>query len=42
MAELDDNTRTGLHALGLGLLVIGVPVLIIQLVDLYQTVSGTT
>jgi len=41
MAELDDNTRTGLHALGLGLLVIGVPVLIIQLVDLYQT-SGAT
>lgn len=37
MAELDDNTRTGLHALGLGLLVIGVPVLIVQFVDLYQT-----
>jgi hypothetical protein len=42
MAELDDNTRTGLHALGLGLLVIGVPVLIVQLIDLYQTISVTT
>ena len=42
MAELDDNTRMGLHALGLGLLVIGVPVLIVQLIDLYQTVQVTT
>lgn len=42
MAELDDNTRTGLHALGLGLLVIGVPVLIVQIVDMYQTISVTT
>jgi len=42
MAHLDDNTRTGLHALGLGLLVIGVPVLVVQLVDLYQTVPVTT
>ncbi len=42
MAHLDDNTRTGLHALGLGLLVIGVPVLVVQLIDLYQTVSVTT
>ncbi|MCC7502031.1 MAG: hypothetical protein IT229_05860 [Flavobacteriales bacterium] len=42
MAELDDNTRTGLHALGLGLLVIGIPVLIVQFVDMYQTVSVTT
>ena len=42
MAELDDNTRTGLHALGLGLLVIGVTVLIVELIDLYQTISVTT
>jgi hypothetical protein len=42
MAHLDDNTRTGLHALGLGLLVIGIPVVVVQLIDLYQTVSVTT
>jgi hypothetical protein len=42
MAHLDDNTRTGLHALGLGLLLIGVPVLIVQVVDMAQTAVVTT
>jgi len=42
MAQLDDNARTGLHALALGALIIGVPVLVVQLVDLWQTVDVTT
>jgi hypothetical protein len=42
MAHLDDNTRSGLHFLGLGLLVVGVPVLIIALMDASQTAVVTT
>jgi hypothetical protein len=42
MAHFDDNARTGLHALALGALIIGVPVLVVQLVDLWQTVGVTT
>ncbi|MBL8003040.1 MAG: hypothetical protein JNL05_13885 [Flavobacteriales bacterium] len=42
MAHFDDNARTGLHALALGALIIGVPVLVVQLVDMWQTVSVTT
>jgi hypothetical protein len=42
MAHLDDNARTGLHALALGALLIGVPVLVVQLVDMWQTVTVTT
>jgi len=42
MAHLDDNARTGLHALALGAVIVGVPVLIVQLVDLWQTVQVTT
>lgn len=42
MAHLDDNARTGLHALALGAVIIGVPVLFVQLVDMWQTAAVTT
>ncbi len=42
MAHLDDNARTGLHALALGALIIGVPVLVVQLVDASQTAVDST
>lgn len=42
MAHLDDNARTGLHALALGALLIGVPVLIVQVIDAWQTLPVTT
>jgi hypothetical protein len=42
MAHFDDNARTGLHALALGALLIGVPVLVVQLIDAWQTLPVTT
>ena len=42
MAHFDDNAHTGLHALALGALLIGVPVLVVQLIDAWQTLPVTT
>lgn len=39
--ELDDNARSGFHYLLLGVVVIGLPSLLISLIDLWQTVNVT-